>query len=179
MEKKYDSKEWQRDFLTFLDSDEIEPPSCISEEVRATVFRSLHPSPFRVFAKLALIVGMSSSLTLLLCPQFGYGRSLFSFMSFFMQYGDAVCHFACGALFISTGVLLGASVLRPEELRVLRETEFLQISALSAIALGAFVCFGASVLASLGSVWLLGGALGGIISLEGTYFFRERILKTV
>ena len=168
MEKKDDTlSEWMSGFSEFLNAESISPPAQLNERVNELIYGLLNPSPFLVFGKLVLIAALASSVSLLFCPQFGYGTSGPGLMMFLMDISPLVCHFGCGLLFIGIGVFVSTFFLRQEELRVLRETKFLQITALSASMLGMFLCFGSREFFTVELMWLLGGIVGGLISLMG------------
>lgn len=86
-----------------------------------------------------------------------------------------LCHFGCGVLFVGVGVLASTFILRQEELMVLMRTKFLQVSALSASMLGMFLCFGSQGFFLMELMWLLGGLVGGIISVYAGSLVRQRL----
>lgn len=167
----------ESEFLAFLAADEGAPPPHLSASVRSRIDVLLNPSPWLVFAKLAGFVLIGGLVSLSICPQFGMGPCEPSaFMKYVMSFGVYACQLACGGVFVGGSSFAAALFLRPEELRVLRRTRFLQFSALSALSLGGFICSGFSVLLSLGLVWSVGAVLGGAISLEMGYVVRRRLL---
>ncbi|MBX7139211.1 MAG: hypothetical protein K1X83_14650 [Oligoflexia bacterium] len=164
-------REWEHEFREFIDSAEIPAPAQLSDKIRTTIHAALNPSAFQVFLKLLVISTMAGLLSLAICPQFGFGGNL-SLMRYFMKLGPHICSMACGAFFIGVGVILSSLFMRPEELRVLRRTEHLQFSALSMLALSAFICTSGAVMSILTIFWLGGAFVGALLSFELSYRFR-------
>lgn len=165
----------EKDYTDFLAGGEVLPPHPISARIHAMVAKDLNPSPWAVFAKLAGIVFVVGLATLKVCPEFGDGvPHKFNPMRHLMKFGMPVCQMACGALFMGGAFFIATLAFRPEELRVLRRTRFLQVSTLSGISLAGFVCAGSSVLTMLMTFWLLGAILGGALCLEVGYVIRRR-----
>jgi hypothetical protein len=160
-------KDWESDFNDFVNSESANVPTALTESVLAVVEAQLLPSAWAVFAKLALIQVVAGSVSLIFCPQFGVSfTSTHGLMQYLMPLGKGVCMLGCGAIFSSTSFLIAALALRTEEVRAIRGNRILQISALTALSLGAFVCSGADVVLSLSLLWAVGGALGGLATLE-------------
>lgn len=177
MERKEDNlSEWMSGFSEFLNAESVSPPVQLSDRIGGLVYASLNPSPFLVFGKFVVIAALASLVSLFFCPQFGYGTSGPGLMMFLMDISPLLCHFACGILFVGVGVLVSTFVLRQEELRVLRETKFLQVSALSASMLGMFLCFGSQGFFTLELAWLLGGITGGVLSIYSGSMIRAQLL---
>ena len=178
MEKKDNNlSEWMTGFSEFLNADSVSPPAHINERVGSLIHHLLNPSPLLVFGKFVVIAALSSSVSLFFCPQFGYGTSGPGLMMFLMNISPLLCHFGCGVLFVGVGVLVSTFVLRQEELRVLKETKFLQVSALSASMLGMFLCFGSQGFFTMELMWLVGGMVGGIVSVCGGSLVRDLLLS--
>lgn len=168
--------EWMSELSEFLNAESSSPSHKVSAHIQNVVHRALNPSPFLVFIKLAVVAMLAGSLSTSLCPQFGIGTSSGGLMPYLMSVSPLLCQFGCGVVFVGVGVLAATLILRSEELRVLKRTKFLQVSALTASMLGLFVCFGAASLFSLEWLWLLGGISGGLISIYGGSFFREKLI---
>lgn len=165
---------WQKEFSEFCSTAPAEIKEHLSAGLVADVRRDLNPSAWSVFSKVALVHAIVGSLTLLICPQFGFSfTSSHGLMPYLMKYGESVCMLGCGALFTGLSVLAVSLALRPEEVRVLKQTEVLQLAVLASLSLGAFICLGASIVASLGLVWALGSILGGALSLELGWAYRR------
>lgn len=166
-DKKQPINDWIDEFQSFMLVEEQEPPRQVSSRVIQIVQSGLHPPQWRVFAKLALIHLVVGFLVLLVCPQFGIG--LFEGMgltSLLMHFGEIVCSIACGALFLGTSMFVSSLLLRPEEIRVMREREFVQLTLLALVSIFVFALLGATVAATLGLAWIMGSVLGGYTSFE-------------
>ncbi len=160
------NKEWGNDFSEFLSSSEITPPSSVSNKILERIAYDLNPSPWAVFSKLIAVVLVAGSLSLLVCPQFGI-RSYYSpLMQIFMQFGPTVCRAACGAFFMMTSIVSACFFLRSEELRVVKRSKFLTITAVSSLGLGVFMCTSPETIYSAALAWFLGALVGGLLSLE-------------
>lgn len=167
-------KKWEDDFVEFLKTESHPVPSAISENILDSVKRDLNPSSWKVLAKLVFIQAFAGTASLLLCPQFGLSfTSSHGLMPYFMQFGLAACMVACGALFTGISFALASLVLKPEEILKIRSHRVLQVSAISALSLGVFICFGADVIAGFAIAWLAGSILGGIVTLEAGWKFRR------
>lgn len=182
MEHKDRYKIWEKELTEFLDAPEMSPPAAVSQRIKEKVESSLHPSAYAVFFKLVGIVLVAGSASLIICPQLGFGSDI-GIMRFFMSLGPLGCKAACGGFFMLSSVLVACTILRPEELRVLRRTKFLSVSALSALALGAFLCASPEVLEAAALTWFFGASFGGILSLELGYrakvwFLTQRYAET-
>lgn len=165
---------WEKDFVDFLSADTVAVPTHLTEKVGDHISTVLNPSPWHVFSKLCIIVFAVSLVNLAICPQFGlsYFRSK-TLMHYFMSFGlgHIGCNVICGAFFIGSALLVAVCTLRSEELRVLRETRFLQVFAISALALGAFIALGATVFLPIAAAWLIGALIAGVLTIEVAHWF--------
>ncbi len=165
------TKDWEKDFREFVEALEVTPPNKLSGALVALVAADLNPSSLIVFVKLLVITLLSGAISLVVCPQFGFGSNM-ALMRFFMQLGPHACSLACGAVFVSLGALLSVIVLRPEELRVIRRTKYLQLVVTAALSLSVFICAGASVVLTVAVFWLFGAIAGGLMTFEALYRLR-------
>ncbi len=173
------NKEWRTEFNSFMEEESVTPPPRVKDLVHGQIFRDFNPPPWKISLKMVLVMLITLPLNLFLCPQFGLGfleasglRSVL--MPYIMIFGLYGCMALCGAIFIGTTTLLASFVFRPEEVRAIKSQRLLQLSFLSLLALGSFVCFGADVFLSTGLVWLLGAVFGGAASLELGWRVRAR-----
>lgn len=174
MKDKISEKKWIEEFKDFVGGGEgVEVPEGLSKQLFQYVHKSLNPSPWIVFLKLLGIHAVVGTLSLAICDQFGLNpfNSSFSLSAYFMKFGHSICMLLCGFLFISLTLVLGRQILRPEEIKVLRQKAFVQIPVLSALSLGAFMIFGGEVALGIGILWLLGAIVGG--------FFTTRVISYV
>lgn len=171
-ESKY--KDWERDFAEFASVEPGAVPATLSSSILDRVRSDLHPSAFKVFGKTAAVHTLVGAGTLLFCPQFGLSfTSSHGLMHYLMQFGESVCMLGCGAFFTALSLLVASLVLRPEEVRALKERQVLQLAFLSTLSLGAFLCLGGEVVLSLGLIWTLGAIIGGAASLEAGWAYRR------
>lgn len=167
MSKNRSSIDMNKDFQEFLSCDEAAPPVAVSERIIGQIKADLNPGFMRVFTKLALVHAFVGSLSLLFCPQFGIaplGHE--GLKSFYMMFGPHVCLAACGATFIIGSALLACLILRPEELRALRRTKYLQIVGLGVASLAVLMLFGEFLTLSMLLAWFMGLVISGIAALE-------------
>jgi hypothetical protein len=156
-----------QEFAEFLASERGEVPPGLSRELFTRVHADLNPSSAQVFGKISLIQLGVGTGSLLFCPQFGIAfTSSRGIMPYLMQFGEGICMLGCGALFTGVSILVGSLILRPEEVRVLRERKILLLASLATLSMGAFLCLGAEVVAGLGVAWVLGAFLGSVTTLE-------------
>ncbi len=170
--------DWQAEFAEFSAVEPAEIPETLSNAILSRVEADLHPSPFRVFAKTAVIHAAVGAVTLLACPQFGlsyFGNH--GLMHYLMQYGESVCMLGCGAFFTMFSLLVVSLVLRPEEVRAFKGNEILQLASLVTLSIGAFFFAGGTIVFTLALIWSLGAILGGAISLEAGWAFRKSSIR--
>ena len=173
---KNDTEEWERDFREFLEAPMEQPPESATRNIVSVVKKELNPESWMVFVKLVAATSISAAFSLAICPQFGFGGASW-LMNFFMQFGHRVCSIACGSIFLAIGIGVAFFILRPEELRVLQKTRFLQISLLSLASLSAFVCAEAEFYLGIAAFWILGAVLGGLIAFRIGYRIRFADLR--
>lgn len=171
-------KGWMEEFNEFISAEPVQPPQNVTENIVFRVHSDLNPTSWLVFAKLSAIHAVVGFVTLLFCPQFGFGFTEgMGLMALFMKYGDQVCMLGCGAVFMSGSALTASLLLKREELRAIRKVEALQISALALISMGVFICAGVGIVMSLGAFWVLGSILGGIGTFEAGVRIRGYLDK--
>ncbi len=169
-----------KEFDEFQHGSEVRPPISLTEKVLAFVHKDLNPSAWSVFSKLALVQVLVGFATLLFCPQFGYSPTgIHGIMHVFMQFGNTVCMAACGALFVGSSLLMASFVLKAPEVRVLRSHRLLQVTLISLMAVGTFLCLGAEVFELLTLAWIIGSVVGGLSSLEIGWQVRQRLRARV
>lgn len=158
-------KEWVSDFGEFLDASEITPPKSFSDQIFVRISLDLSPSLWAVLIKLSGLHAVIGGLSLLVCSQFGMGRTT-ALTHAFMRFGDISCMALCGALFVgATGIAAGL-ILSSSEIRALRRFVYAPIFILQVLSLGIFVLFGAEVAFAVGLAWLAGGLIAGIVFTE-------------
>ncbi len=170
-------KNLTEEFNEFLSAPEVKPPSDISESILLRVHQELNPPQEKVFLKMLGIHAVVSVFSLSLCSQFGFQIfQIFDAMSTFMSVvGHTYCMVLCGALYIGLSALIFSFVMTPEEIKIIRQHKLLQLTLLSGLSLGFFLCTGAEVLLLPSVLWITGSLLGGIFSLELGWFLRSKI----
>ncbi len=169
------------EFDEFQNTDSLAPPAGVSGQIFLKVRTDLNPRAGAVFLKLAGIHAVVGGITLLFCPQFNV-NPLFGgigLMSLFMRYGERVCMMGCGSVFMGGSLLVASLVLRPEEVRVIRRTEVLQMGLLALLSVGAFICADSSVIGGLALFWVLGSIFGGLGTFELGWAVRRRLFYRV
>jgi hypothetical protein len=161
-------KNIKKDFASFSEAEASAASSQLLNKVKSEI--ALHAPKFRnVALKLGLIHLVSSCMTLLACPQFGF-RLFFQghgLMHYFMQISDTFCYAFCGAFYLATTFLLARWVLRYDEWLVIKKSRVLAIGSVAMLSLGAFFMISGEVNWELAVVWLFGATLGAeLISLS-------------
>lgn len=176
MKPSFNSEDWLKDFNEFMNAPSGPVPAHLFHRIKEIVYKDLNPSPWMVFAKLAGIHAVVGSLSLLICSQFGMGPAYGNkvFMSLVMRFGEIGCMTFCGSLFVGLSLLVAGLVLTTPEVKVLKQTEFLQITALGILSIGAFLCLGADAATGLSLFWLLGALTGGVAMTELSWRMRTR-----
>jgi hypothetical protein len=171
-----DQEEAVREYADFLSNTGNRPPQHVTDKLMSIVHSELFPSPWRVLLRLSSIVFLVGLINLTLCPQFGIGFVRESgLFEMFMSFGHQACKIFCGAFFLGTGLFLSAFILSPQDLRIIRQHRFLQVSVVSSLALIFFVAAGGTVYFAIASYWLVGAMIGGVLCLEAGYMLRLRI----
>ncbi len=157
-----------------IDSSSVEVPPSLFIKIKERLF----PNPWKVFVTIAVIQVAVGFLSLAICTQFGLNpfNTEFSLAHWLMKTaGHNVCMFLCGVLFVSLPYLLSNVFLNLEELEVVKKYKWLQVGVLAITSLGAFHFFGGEAVLTFGVLWFLGAFIGGVISIEGSYFLRTQM----
>lgn len=152
-----------KDFQEFLVSDGHSPPKQLSDDILYFVHRDLNPSHRLVFIKLLLIQTVVGIVTMLFCPQFELSLTnnydLFHF--FHRQFGRTICMAICGGIFMGSGAVAAAFILKGPELRKISRTPLLYYFSISSIFLLGFLLLGANVYVEISAAWIVGACLVG------------------
>lgn len=137
MTDKHDPNKWADEFKAFLATKETPPPPELSHAVRSQIMNSLNPSSWSVLGKLTVIHIVSASVTLLVCPQFGFSPlgGGYGLLHFFMRWGVFACATFCGTLFLGTTALVSQLVMSPEERRVVLKSQLWQLPILGMVSM--------------------------------------------
>ena len=175
---KIKHEDFENEFKEFMEEPDLHPSASLSEKVLTEIHRKLNPNSWLVFSRLSLIHFFSGLITLSVCPQFGinlFGTDL-GLVKVFYRFGTYGCVTACGAFFIIMTTVLALIALRPEEIKKVRQLWLLQIAALSLLSLGVFLMLDADILWSFATFWIMGGLLGGLVTLEAGMFAQRKLL---
>lgn len=171
-----DNKNWTSEFESFMKSDGAAVPKDLNSKVLAMMDKLLNPSPYGIFAKLLGFHFISGMLSLSICHQFGMNpfQTKVSLADWLMKIGGHnTCMIGCGVLFVGLSLAAAGYFLSIEEVRVLRKTSILQVSALSLFSLGVFAAFGAQLALVIGGLWLFGGFIGGMLTTEIAWRLKQ------
>ena len=91
--------------------------------------------------------------------------------------GHTYCMAFCGLLYLGISALSLSLLLKPEEIKVIRRHKILQLTLLSGVSLGVFLCLGAEVLLIPGTLWVAGSLIGGISTLELGWLLRSKFRR--
>lgn len=165
---------WQKDFEDFTNfaPTEASVPEALTQNIFSKVHHLLFPSAQTIFTKIFAAHLLIGSLSLSICHQFGLNpfHTEVSLADWFMRMGGHnFCMIACGILFLSLSLLASGILLTTEEIRVLRRTQWLQVSALAIVSLGSFAAIGAELTLGIAGFWLLGSLVGGLFVTEGMW----------
>ena len=174
MGKRRVDKERGEEFLEFIEAEAVDPPMAVSEKIHKTVGKDLTPLIWKVLFKFGLIQFAVAFMTLLVCPQFELDLGLIKHDDAHLRalLGEAGYMALCGAIFLSSGAVMASILLRVEELRAIKKSEYIYLFLASAIALMIFWQLGTtSVLASY-AAWFTGAFGGSITGFEIIKRFR-------
>ncbi|OUR99693.1 hypothetical protein A9Q84_01320 [Halobacteriovorax marinus] len=157
-----------KDFTDFKTSNENRPETILRARVLDFVKNELNPSHTLVFTKLLCIQAFVGTLTLLFCPQFDMSLTnnydLFHF--FHHKFGALACMSLCGFIFIGSGAIFAAYLLKVEEIYKIKQTNNLYYFAISGLSILTFLVLGADIYLDLAAMWFLGAVVGGILMLN-------------
>jgi hypothetical protein len=148
------------DFKDFENISGVQPPKHIYTHLRSQFDRELNPAVSGVMLKFGALHMAGSSLTLTLCPQFGFGLlEGHGLMQYFMNLGPHLCSVLCGAFFVSFTLILARVVLtKYERATVVRNRRIFATSFLS-LSLGSLVMLGAEFTILPVLFWLVGAVM--------------------
>ena len=135
---KTNEKKIIQGYESFLTEDNWHsPPGELGDNIRTEVMRDIDPSTFSVVLKLLVIHLFMSSLTLIICPQFGIGpigggNGLMGFVS---SYGHVVCGLFCGAFFFSGSLVVASLILTNAQKRKIYSNRYATFLGLTLISL--------------------------------------------
>lgn len=169
------NKNMKNEFAEFLqaESDSVQVPRSAFGKIHSRLF----PNAWNVAGKIAVTQAFVGFLSLAICTQFGLNpfNTEFSLAHLFMKFaGHNFCMLLCGVVFVATPYLFSNVLLSLEEIEVVKKYKWLQVGVLSLTSLGAIHFFGGEVVLIFGLLWLIGAFLGGVLSIEGSYYLRRQ-----
>jgi len=168
-------KEWQE----FTNSTSQIPSDLVSN-LQNQINEKLNPAKHILFAKLALVQAFIGTLTLLFCPQFKFSLTANDQLYHYFHYtfGHYGCMVACGALFLGSGMIFAGFILNEDEIRNIKKSRTLFISAISGASLTIFMLIGAEVYLDMAMYWIVGTLIGGLLSFETSSILKIKALKS-
>ncbi len=166
------NQDWTKDYQNFLESTQSEVPTQLSQSTHLMIQDLINPNAWFVFLKLLGIHSIVGGLSLSICHQFGLNpfNTEKSLADWFMTVGGHnLCMLGCGVLFVSVSFFAAGYFFSIEEVRALRKNDLLHNFSLGLISLGAFAAFGAELALSIAGLWLLGGFIGGLVSMAAVF----------
>jgi len=164
------------DFKDFKDSHNSTPRKMTRSHILDIIKTELNPSHTLVFTKLLCIQAFVGVLTLLFCPQFELSLTnnydLFHF--FHHKFGALACMSICGFIFIGSGAIFSAYLLKAEEIYKIKQTRHLYYFAISGLTILCFLFLGADIYLDLVSMWFVGAVIGGVLMLNLNKAIRFR-----
>lgn len=165
----------RHNFNSFLKEKPQKAPRSIEEALFEKVSQDLGVHPLYTWSKFTLIHTFIATVSLLFCPQFNLSLSgkkdLYHY--FHQTLGHEGCMIVCGAIFLSSGALASAFLLKRSEVLHVRQSLMLAFTLLALVSLGIFFIFGAQIYLDLAGPWLLGAIMGGATTFNLSKAFRE------
>ncbi len=167
------------EFQEFLTAPEVTPPIALRQSITSHVHQQLNPSNQNVFFKMLGVHTVVSLFSLSICSQFGIQTlKIYDAMNLMMAaVGHTYCMALCGLLYFSVSALVLSLLLTPEDLKVIRRHQFLQLVLLTGVSLGVFLCLGAKILLLPALFWASGSILGGVATLNIGWKFRSQFRR--
>ena len=167
----------EKDFQDFMNTKGANPPEELSNKILSFVKNDLNPSHKIVFSKLLGIQAFIGLLTMTFCPQFSLSlTNRFELFHYFHhQFGKNICMAICGSIFIGSGAIFAAYLLKTSEVRKINESILQYYSSISIIALFSFFLLGSETYLALALYWLIGSTIGGLVMFETNRFIRKEV----
>lgn len=170
-------KDIKKDFLDFSKNNESSPPKKLDHSILAFIDKELSPNHKLVFLKLIMIQGFVGIVSLAFCPQFNLSltNNYEVFHYFHHTFGELICMILCGSIFVGSGAIFAAYILKESEIKKIKSSEFLYFFSLTSLALCIFLFIGAEVYFKLASVWAIGAIFSGVILFELNLFVKKTL----
>lgn len=148
----------QQDFSEFVKGPPETTPTHLLNNIQAQINSLENPGFKKVVSKLTGLHLFASGLTLSFCPQFGFNPFLdhHGITHYFMQWGETVCLFLCGAIYLGMSALVFRIFLSQQEWKKYRQHEFANLTALISLSLFFYSMTGPDFRALLAIAWTIG-----------------------
>ena len=174
-DKKKKYGDWEKEFLEFVNSDPVTPPTVLTEKLKTAVSHDLRPAIWKIFAKLAAIQAACATLTLFFCPQFEIGFAKHDHLAALIQHSDGFGFMlVCGMFFLGGGATIAPIIFKQAELKAIERSVLIYFPTAALLAVILFYSVGAEIGWALALPWFLGGTLGSLIGFELVKYFRFR-----
>lgn len=165
----------KKEFLEFMNRGIEAPPQALERQILQSVKIDLSQLKKRVVQKFLVFHLFCGSLTLLVCPQFGFspwgGSDLI--MSFFMSFGKWGCAFFCGSFFLGVSTLVSLLLMTGEELLFLKRRSLVFIPVVSALSFAFFMMLkGVVVDLDYSFLWIFGASAVSVLLIQVGSRFR-------
>ena len=166
----------EREFLEFVNSDPVNPPAVLTENLKTTVSKDLRPAIWKIFSKLAAVQAAWATLTLFFCPQFKIGFTKHDSLAYLVQHSEGFGFvIVCGMIFLGGGAVIAPFFLNQAEMKAIKKSTFIYFPTAALFAVMLFYSVGANIYWTLALPWFLGGAFGSLIGFELVKYFRFRV----
>ncbi|MBO9668136.1 MAG: hypothetical protein J7501_15145 [Bdellovibrio sp.] len=156
-------KDIKKDFESFAnDRSETAGSSFVLNKIHSEIAKAA-PKTSHVAMKLGGIHLVSSALTLMACPQFGF-RLVFQgegLMHYFMKISPMFCQTFCGAFYLAVTFVLARMIMKYDEWLIIMRSRVLAVGGLALLSLGAFAMIAGGISWEAGVFWVFGAALAG------------------
>ena len=174
-DKKKKYGDWEREFLDFVSSDPVNPPTVLTDKIKTNIGQSLNPSIWKIFSKLATIQAVYASLTLFICPQFEIGFDKHDYLVDLIQHsGGFGFLFVCGIIFLGGGAAIAPIIFNQAELEAIERSVLVYFPTVSFLAVILFYSVGADIDWTRAMPWFLGATLGSLAGFKLAKYFRFR-----
>lgn len=162
-----------------MNSKEYSPHPALSNRVLSLIKKDLNPRHKMIFLKLIFIKSFVGFLTLTFCPQFNFSltNNYELFHYFHHNFGNNICSFLCGSIFIGSGASFSAYLLKRSEIEKVYNSEIFYFLFLTLIASLIFGLLGKEVYFLVSLFWFFGAFLGGLFLFKANKIIRFQILN--
>ena len=83
----------------------------------------------------------------------------------------------CGYIFVGSGALLAAYILKANEIRKIKNSRLLYYFSITSIVFTTFLLLGADVYLNLAMCWFIGAYVGGLVVFEVNRVIRKEVFN--